>query len=64
MSFKDEPRPGRSPTFNQYALRELVESNPRKSTLELALDLNTFQSTALEKDRKSEQARCLGSSYS
>ena len=38
-------KPGRSSDLNQDPLRELVECNPRKSTQELALDLNTSQSS-------------------
>ena len=54
-SLKDEPRPGCSLDLDRDALRELVEYNPRKSTRELALDLNTSQSTIcghLKKMRK------------
>ena len=45
ISLRDEPRLGHSSDCDQDALRELVEWNLRKSTWELALDLNTSQST-------------------
>ena len=66
-SLRDEPRPGNSSDLDQDSLRELLQCNQRKSTPELALDLNTSQSTIcchLKKEMKSEQAGYLGSSYS
>ena len=61
----DEPRPGCSSNLNQDALKELMECNPRKSTRELALDLNTSEATTCHHLKKiSKQARHLSSSYS
>lgn len=51
----DEPRPGRSSDFDDDALKALMECNPRQSTRELAVKLNTSQSIIcrhLEKMRK------------
>ena len=45
MPLKDKSWPERSSDLNQDDLREFVECNPRKNTLELVLDLNTSQST-------------------
>ena len=50
---------------NQDTFRELVECNLRKSTQELALDLNISQSTIcchFKKIGKKSKAGCLGSS--
>ena len=55
ISLKVEPKPEQSSDIDEDAFKELVESNPRKSTRELALELNTSQSTIcrqLKKDRK------------
>ena len=59
-SLRDEPRPGRSSDLDQDALRELVECNPRKSTRELALDLNTSQSTICRHLKKIGKVSKLG----
>ncbi len=40
-SLRDKLRPEYSSDLDQDVLRELLESSPRKSTRELALDLNT-----------------------
>ena len=58
-SLRDEPRLGRSSDLDEDILRELVECNPRKSSRELAFELNTSQSTIYRK-----QAWRLTSSYS
>ena len=42
-SLRDEPRPERSSDGDHDVLRELMEWNPRKSSRELTLDLNTSQ---------------------
>ena len=55
MSLKDERRPGRSSDLDEDALRELLESNPRKSTRELALVLNASQSTICRHLKKIEK---------
>ena len=44
-SLREKPRTGHSSDLDQESLRELVKYNPCKSTWELALDLNTCQST-------------------
>ena len=44
-SLTDQPRPGHLSDLDQDALRELVECNLCKITQELAVDLNTSQST-------------------
>ena len=51
--------------LDKDSLRELMEWNASKSTRELALDLNTPQSTICRnlKNRWSEQERRLASSY-
>ena len=51
LSLCNEPRLERSSDLDQDALRELMEFNLRKSTQELAIDLNT---PPLEKYRKSK----------
>ena len=44
-ALRDKLKPGCSLDLDQEALRDLVECNPLKSTQELVLNLNTFQST-------------------
>ena len=56
MSLKDKPKPGRLSDLNQNTLRELVECSPCKSTRELALDLDTAQSTICRSLKKIEKA--------
>ena len=63
MSLSGESRPGCSSDLNQYALREFLKCNPHKSTQELALDLNIFQSTIsyhLKKKKKKVKVSKLG----
>ena len=58
-SLRGEARSGRSSDFNQNALRKLVECNPHKNTRELALDLNTSQSTICSPFEKDSNRFCF-----
>ena len=60
ISLKEEPRLGHSSDLDQNALRELVECNPHKRTWELALDLNTSQSTICHHLKKIGKVSKLG----
>ena len=64
-SLRDKLWPRRLSDVDQKALRKLVEFNLYKSTVELALEPNTSQSTLLplEKDSKRKSANVLCSSY-